>query len=503
MFTLLSSFILMLPSIRGIAGNPPAYQTGHDTSVGSPFELSNSTARYALTKSIVEDRSLLLNEDLAHFASPDVVDYKGKFMSIFTPGISFIGIPFYLIGKLFGLPQIGAYFLNVALALLCIYLIAALARILGASVFSSYTGGLLFIFASNALVYTQSYSQHIASSALLIGIVCLAFSNISILRMILLGALTGCALLVDIPNLFLILPILIYTIIRNILVTRTSSDIKISIRFHFLAIVLGIVPLMGIFGWYNHSTTGSFTKLAQSIGRSHVFRDALEQNPTDLRYDLVSTPETSTVLHLPFDSRHLIRGGYVLLFSDERSWLWYSPVILLGVIGLYVLIQNPRYVSKATILFSVVGINILLYAMFGDPWGGWAFGPRYLIPSAAILSVGIAIAMTQFWKKWLFHIIFILLLGYSVSISVLGAVTTSAIPPVVEAVNLSKRIPHTYKLNQQMITNNNLSSLAYDAILRTHISPQTFWIGYSATIILFILSYYLLSVRNAEKRKSQ
>ena len=99
--------------------------------------------------------------------------------------------------------------------------------------------------------------------------------------------------------------------------------------------------------------------------------------------------------------------------------------------------------------------------------------------------------------------IFIVMLFYSICISVLGALTTSAIPPKVEAVNLAKRIPHTYKLNLQMAESGTLSSLAFDALLKQKVSAKNFWIGYSIMIIIFVLTYYMLAIRSGEKRMKQ
>ena len=85
---------------KGNRGEPIAYQSSHDTRVGGPFESSNSTARYALTEAIVEDGVLYLDRDRAKFASPDVVETKDKFYSVFAPGISIIAIPFFLVVQL-------------------------------------------------------------------------------------------------------------------------------------------------------------------------------------------------------------------------------------------------------------------------------------------------------------------------------------------------------------------------------------------------------------------
>src|SRR6266480_4895433 len=89
------SFVLLFFAIKGKPGNPLRFQNLHDQPVvvGTPFELSNSNARYALTETIVNNHTLSFSKEQAKFAAPDVVMLKGKFFSVFTPGVSFIGVP--------------------------------------------------------------------------------------------------------------------------------------------------------------------------------------------------------------------------------------------------------------------------------------------------------------------------------------------------------------------------------------------------------------------------
>src|SRR5260221_14538696 len=115
--TIISILILVL-TIRGNVGNPIAYQTELKSQLGSPFEASNSTSRYALTQAIVDRGTYFLTENQARFASPDLVSYKDNYISIFIPGASFIVIPFYMLGDLIGLPQLIAYTFTLVFAIL-------------------------------------------------------------------------------------------------------------------------------------------------------------------------------------------------------------------------------------------------------------------------------------------------------------------------------------------------------------------------------------------------
>ena len=82
--TLLIAIGLVLAFTKGQISQTVFFQDDYNTTIGGPFEASNSTSRYALTEAIVKYKSLTFNPKEAKFSSPDVVDYQGKFFSIFT-----------------------------------------------------------------------------------------------------------------------------------------------------------------------------------------------------------------------------------------------------------------------------------------------------------------------------------------------------------------------------------------------------------------------------------
>ena len=99
-FSLLSMVLLAL-FIKGSSDLSGSlnYQYDKETNVGGPFESSNSNSRYALVEAIVNNNSFFLSEKLAKFATPDLTRIGNKYISIFTPGVSLIAVPFYILGK--------------------------------------------------------------------------------------------------------------------------------------------------------------------------------------------------------------------------------------------------------------------------------------------------------------------------------------------------------------------------------------------------------------------
>src|SRR3990167_4401427 len=107
-FILFCAVILGL-SIRGHPGNPKSNDLNSPYwKDDGPLELSPDRGRFVLTYSLVEDNSFFFSTDLARFTTPDLGYFKGKYVSLFAPGLSYLLIPGYYLGRYFGASQIGA-----------------------------------------------------------------------------------------------------------------------------------------------------------------------------------------------------------------------------------------------------------------------------------------------------------------------------------------------------------------------------------------------------------
>lgn len=498
LIVLILSVLLIGLFVKGNKGNPIYYQTQMDTTVGGPYEASNSNSRYALTQAIVDSHTFFLNTSLAKFASPDVVEFKNKFISIFTPGVSLVAIPFYIIGKTVALPQLVTYFTTVIFALINLFLIAKIARKLGAGYSTSLLAGFIFLFATNALTYSQSLTQHhLSTTFILLGVLNAFEEKRTLINNLLFGIYLGSATLIDIPNPVIMLPLIAYILSKNFDIKRAAEKTKISVKLSLVGLLIGLIPFVGMFAYYNHATTGSYFTLAQNIGRTSAFSDSL---PASLSTDVPDQAPASfgPLISIPFETRSEINGFYTLLISNERAWIYYSPVILLGILGILVLCKSEKYKKHAILLLSIISLNIVLYAMFGDPWGGWAFGPRYLIPSAALLCTLLAVAIEKYKKNFLFVFVFVATLTFSIGINTVGVLTTSAIPPKVEAVNLANPIPYTSKYNFQLIAKQT-SSLLYNIDLSQKLTPYNYFVICTILVTIVALLLFLLSLLERKK----
>jgi len=84
-----------------------------------------------------------------------------------------------------------------------------------------------------------------------------------------------------------------------------------------------------------------------------------------------------------------LKAIYLLLLSPERGLFFYMPWTILGIAGFFhgkrfiaVLKNNP--IPLMTVTYAI------LFSAYYMPTGGWAFGPRHLIPIIPFLIIGLA-----------------------------------------------------------------------------------------------------------------
>ncbi|HVT01503.1 MAG TPA: hypothetical protein VHE53_04725 [Patescibacteria group bacterium] len=496
---ILISMILLVLFIKGDGQLVLSYQNDYSTKVEGPFESSNSTSRYALTESIVKNHSFNLTKDLGKFSSPDVVYFNNHFFTIFTPGVSFIGIPFYLIGEQFNLTQLITYLSVLIFAVINIVLVTNLARKLGANIYAAILSGFGFIFATNALVYSLTYTQHLESTAVILLSILNALEERTFTRNLLLGFYFGVGLLLDIPNAVMLAPIILYVIARHVEIRELKNKISLNFKLVIGAFIVGLAPLIILFAIYNHATTGSFTKIGQTIGGTDYFKVQSNNGSTQNQPANVEINKELYLIKLPFKTRNELNGFDILLLSNERSWLFYSPIVLVGTLGLYFAYKNKKTSVAANLATAVVLLDLLVYSAFGDPWGGWAFGPRYLIPAAAIMMAAVGPAIYKLRKNIFFILIFFVVFAYSIYVSSLGALTTAAIPPKIEAVNLNVPIPYTYEYNQGFVKDNKSGNLVYNIWAHKYLSLTVYWYTLIFIILLIGVFNYILILKGEDE----
>src|SRR3989344_4386738 len=520
LFSLLVFSVLVL-SVRGLPGNPDIGTLNSDIWVKQgPLELSPERGRFALLYSFIEDKSLIFTLPVAKLAVPDLgMSSTGEYVSLFAPGVSFIVIPGYLLGKMFGASQVGAYLVISIFALLNIFLIRGIALRLGAGYFASLLAGLTFAFATPAFAYGVNLYQHHISAFVMLFALSLLIRFRHPAAFALVWFLCSASVVIDNPNLFLMLPIGLYALMKfwKTFQERSSASGSGWLRgIAYVATFITLVIPMIFFMWYNQEAYGDPFQLPGTLqGVDEIGPDGrpAEVNTYEKETGVPEVTDSQKISKEKtavgfFKTRNLYEGFYTHFLSPDRGVIYFAPVILLGILGLWILYRrNPGITG---LLISIIGMNVLTYSLWGDSQGGWAFGSRYLIPTYALLGVGIAFGFSRWRWKALFMALFIPLFIYSAWVNTLGAVMTSANPPEVEILALEKQTGHeqkyTFMRNWEFLHEKHekigSKSFVYQVWAKKYLSaPEYFFSVYALVSFVFGLAFIGMLVENYRNMK--
>lgn len=493
-FLVLSLFIY-LSTIRGVWGNPaPEDFKNNLDQTTKPLELSPERGRYALVMSLVENHSFALSKTLTIATYPDVATaLNGKNYIYFGPSVSIMAIPFYILGKHFNLAQVFTFSLSSIFAMLNILIIYKIGKnILKLPFWASLFAGLVFAFGSTAWDYAITLYQHHVTTFLILSSFYAVWNYKKNTK---LSNLYACwpwlayaiSITVDYPNALLMLPVMVYFFLSSFGITKIKDALKISFRPALIFASTVFITVMILFATYNQVNFGSWKTLSGSLtGVKSTDEKQLtaEQKSTA---DLQSIQNRKNPITF-FTEQQFPVGLNTLTFSPDRGLFLYSPIFALAVFGILGALRRIN-LEKATLIATVL-LLVFLYSSWGDPWGGWAFGPRYLIPALAILSLFISSWLTGAKYNLARKISAFLLFAYSAAVTLLGALTTNAVPPKSEADLLHTH--YNFLFNYPYLLDNRSSSFIFNDFLSQTISLTWF---YSAIfLVLLTICAFILFV---------
>lgn len=462
---------------------------------------------------MVENKSLEFSIPLARFTAPDLGYSKGKYVSIFAPGVSFSVIPGYIIGKMFGLSQVGTFAMTSLFALLNFWLIKNIATRVGAHPIAAIIAGLTFLFATPAFPYAVSLYQHHISTFMILLAVYTIMRSQSLWAIAFVWFLIAASVPIDNPNIIFMIPIAIYSLLQFFIVKKNVKGWEINMRllgvFTFIA---GVIPIV-LFMWFNLASHGDPLRFSGTLPSVKAIDAAgkpavPEQVTKTENRERYLNPETQQKPASGFfKTRNILNGFYVHFVSRDRGILYYTPIMLIAFLGLFA--HDKKYNSYKALLVGIIGFNILLYSLWGDPWGGWAFASRYLIPSYAVLSIFLAIFMTKYIRRFIVLAPLLILFAYSVSVNTLGAITTNRLPPEGEAKALSlvsgRVEKFSYDRNIEMLQANKSKSYIYQAYINKYMSAWEYYVLLVSTIVgfssIFFVYLYLSQRRGKNHAK--
>ncbi len=495
--------LILALGVKGLPGNPTAQELNSTQwKENGPLELSPERGRFVLLYSIAEDKSFQFSEALAKFAIPDlVIAPSGKYVSMFAPGVSFLALPGFILGKYFGASQVGTFAVVALFAIFNIILIRLIAIRLGADFLAASLGAFTFVFATPAFAYAATlYQHHISTFIILFSIYALIRWN-NYWSLALIWFLAAFSVTVDNPNIFFMLPIAVYALGRIIIIQNKENEIFFKVKpMGFLSLLAVIFPIT-FFLWFNTISNGSPFQLSGTLPSAKIAAEQSEKSPASILEE--ETQQEKSAIG-SFKTRNLTNGFYIHFLSPDRGVINFAPAILIGILGLYFLYRKSA--DYANLLTAIIGFNVLLYSMWGDPYGGWAFGSRYLILSYAMLAIALGIILTKWRKNIIFLIIFFILFNYSAKVNTLGALTSIANPPRIEILALEKmsgRVEkYTYERNQQYLEENGSKSFVFQAYLKNKITAQNYYyLVYGLIVSMAALLLLLLRFQDFDFNK--
>jgi hypothetical protein len=97
----------------------------------------------------------------------------------------------------------------------------------------------------------------------------------------------------------------------------------------------------------------------------------------------------------------LARLGYIgglLTLSPFRGLFFLAPVLTIGLWGQGVWLREKSHVAEARLCLAIFGFFLLVNVTFNGYHGGFAAGPRYLVPGIPFLALGLVVAFER-WRK--------------------------------------------------------------------------------------------------------
>jgi hypothetical protein len=121
-----------------------------------------------------------------------------------------------------------------------------------------------------------------------------------------------------------------------------------------------------------------------------------------------------------FKASALLRGLPGLVLSPNRGLLWFSPVALVGVWGMFLAFRRWRADLLLASFSAAAVAYALLHASFGAWTGGGCFGPRYLTETLPVLALAASVAVPRLTVQG--RVIALILAAWSILVEIDGAV---------------------------------------------------------------------------------
>ena len=330
-------------TLRGTLGNPSSSTIASDPT--SAFESSHEKGPYGHVVSLSERGTYELTNEWADLSSPDVGTFNGHYYAFFAPGVSYLTMPFYAVGTYFGAAQLATYgaesFVSI-ITLVFIFLIGRNAFKLPR--WAAFFAVIVYGFGSTSWSYAITLYQNAFTACFVVTAFYAAWrfsktdSRYSWLYASYVWLAYALAIFVDYPNILLFLPIILYHIYSSLPYKKLHDGYSISIRWAGFLTVVVFVVVTGFQFWHNAHYYGGWSKLAGTLNSvvpgsiQNAHNSASLVATTSSSGTALASIASSTKTEVKktaagfFHEKNMPNGLYILLFSDQRGLLFFSPI---------------------------------------------------------------------------------------------------------------------------------------------------------------------------------
>lgn len=369
----------------------------------------NQNSRFDLTRALVEHRTVVIDRYVAN--TGDYATINGRIVSDKAPGLSLLAVPPYALYRLTShLPPVhdltnrvarrGAFAttLNpdgsgltgdkaeVALALAfvtlaCVAVPASLLGVLLSGLFRRFspneganaiTASVLML-ATPFVAYGNAFYGHVPAAVLLLTSFALLITADGILRrsrLLALGALFGATVLMEYPAVLVVAAFGCWTVA---LLWRHRN------LAHVVWVALGGAPFLALLALYDRAAYG--TVLPTGYEHSTLWQDRHGEGFLSLTY-----PKPDAL--------------WGILFGDFRGLFFLAPVLLLALPGFIIWWRVGRDRAAWWAALSAIVLFLLFNGASAMWWGGFAVGPRYLLPMLPFCCYPIGALIPMFAQRW-------------------------------------------------------------------------------------------------------
>jgi hypothetical protein len=82
----------------------------------------------------------------------------------------------------------------------------------------------------------------------------------------------------------------------------------------------------------------------------------------------------------------------LITLSPYRGIFWLAPILILGLVGWVIWLREGKLAAEARLGIAIFGFFFLVNASFNGYHGGFAAGPRYLVPGLPFLALPLVVA---------------------------------------------------------------------------------------------------------------